>query len=475
MDDVELDLKLRALSESLDENEDPFIGKLVCNKFKVESLIGSGASGSVYKAFHQDLGRWVAIKVLHTNQAFDSKQRARFQREAKLLAAFKNPGVCQILDYETSAQGQPILVLEYVEGKSLKELIASKEFLSAREGLELGIKLCEILGAIHSSGMVHRDIKPDNIKIRRDGSNIAPTILDFGIAKLLQPEEGDSLTTTGGIIGTPAYMSPEQCMGHAVDGRADLYSMALVLYEVCSGRQVFQTGSPVAVMLKHCNDEVVQLKSILKGSSDELRYIDALLSIILISLSKSPDQRYPSAEAMKQDLMLAWQGQGIRRGLQARRIFTAKNLSLVVVTLLFVFACVIGFRYYVYKEKQRDELSKFGSYCERSAPEVARAIFNDSRLNNRETVLHALFPAKIEGLTKAVSSPSKNIEVADVLLLPVEKGIQTVSLVVAKDNKYYLVKLSYALRSVLPPEGAAVEMSSTPCVFKVTIVPDTAR
>jgi serine/threonine protein kinase len=211
--------------------------------YRLESELGAGGMGVVYQATDSRLGRRVAIKVLHDAFAQDPERLARFDREARLLASLNHPNIAAIHGLD-EADGVKFLVLEYVPGETLAERLA-KGPLPFRQALEVGRQIAEALEAAHERGVVHRDLKPANIKITPDDK---VKVLDFGLAKALEeagprgPEENSALITAemtraGTVMGTPAYMSPEQASGKAVDRRADIWAFGCVIYEALSGKR----------------------------------------------------------------------------------------------------------------------------------------------------------------------------------------------------------------------------------------------
>ena len=229
------------------------IGKLLAH-YQIASQIGKGGMGEVYQAKDQKLGRDVAIKVLPAEFARDADRVARFQREAKLLASLNHPNIAAIHGLEES-DGTHFLVLELIEGETLADRIKSGP-IPVEDALKLALQIAEALEAAHEKGVIHRDLKPANIKVTPDGK---VKVLDFGLAKAYigDPEDrnlsnsptlSDAATRQGVILGTSAYMPPEQAKGQTVDKRADIWAFGVVLFEMLSGRQLF-TGETVSETL----------------------------------------------------------------------------------------------------------------------------------------------------------------------------------------------------------------------------------
>lgn len=264
--------------------QDTWIGKRL-GSYKITGLIGTGGSGRVYRARHTILARPAAIKVLRADLNPNIEHLERFLREARTIAQMRHPHIVQLYDFGKT-EDTYYMVMEYIEGDSLgaklKATQASGQLLPGAEVWRIIKQMGEGLTYIHERGVIHRDIKPANILMTEDGNVI---ISDFGVAKLLA---GYGDTTTGAITGTPAYMSPEQAMGQTIDHRADLYSMAVIVYEMLVGRVPFSAPLPVAVILKHLNEEVPSPRQI--NPAVPLHVEAELLRV----LSKRPQDRHQS-------------------------------------------------------------------------------------------------------------------------------------------------------------------------------------
>ncbi len=221
-------------------------------KYTVSKPLGYGGMAAVFLAHHPELDRQVAIKVIHAYLALDPSLGERFRREARLVASLRHPHIVQLHDFDV-ANDQPFMVMEYLEGGSLKQKLDAMhdagKTMPPDEALGLLESIASALDYAHARGAVHRDIKPGNILFTAQGE---PVLTDFGIAKLLN--ELNRLSNTGSIIGTPIYMSPEQASGKPIDARSDIYSLAIVMYEVLAGRAPFDAESPTAVLLKHISE-----------------------------------------------------------------------------------------------------------------------------------------------------------------------------------------------------------------------------
>ena len=274
------------------------IGTLLGGRYRLDAQIGRGGMSTVYRAFDTVLERPVAIKLMHREIASDSDQLERFRREARSVARLNHPHIVTVIDAgeEPSEDGSepgvgaPYIVLEYVQGETLKELIRREGPLPITEAIAYAIELARALGAAHESMIVHRDVKPQNVLIGEEGG---AKITDFGIARTLT-EEG--LTIAGRVLGTTDYVSPEQALGQPVAGQSDLYSLGVVLYEMLTGQVPFTGDSPVAVAMRHVREQVPDVQQLRPEVSA------ATASVVDRAVAKDLDYRYHDAAAMVADL-----------------------------------------------------------------------------------------------------------------------------------------------------------------------------
>jgi len=259
-------------------------------RYEILSELGHGAMGVVYKAQDPKIGRVVAIKTLSAaGQGTELEQyRARFLVEAKSAGRLNHPNIVAVHDVADDDEGKPCLVLEFVEGTTLDRLVAEENIPLARL-LELLAQVARALGYAHAHGIVHRDVKPANIMVTQTGQ---AKLSDFGIAKL----EGTSMTIAGQVMGTPAFMSPEQCTGTGVDARSDIFSLGAVLYTLSTGEKPFPGDTFTSVAYKVVHVSPVPVRELNPALPDQL---DA---IIARSMAKDPKSRYPSADEMAGDI-----------------------------------------------------------------------------------------------------------------------------------------------------------------------------
>lgn len=275
------------------------IGKEL-GQYKILAELGRGGMGIVYKAYQTSLNREVAIKVLPPNLAVDENIVKRFHREAEAAARLSHPHIVQIFDIN-EISGLHFFAMEYLKGETLTQKIEREGPLSLKEAVRITMMVADALNYSHSEGIVHRDIKPGNIMIDPHGH---VKVTDFGLARAI---ESSRLTMTGTIIGTPEYMSPEQARGENLDGRSDLYSLGLVLYEMLTGRIPFEATTPFAVAQKQIYEPLTSPSSIRSEISPVL---DA---IILKVTQKDPKERYQRGEELKNDLELFISGKDLER------------------------------------------------------------------------------------------------------------------------------------------------------------------
>jgi serine/threonine-protein kinase len=281
---------------------DALVGQTLAGKYRIEERISEGGMGTVYRATHVLMEKAVAIKVLHPSLAADDKIVARFTREAKAASRISNPHALNVTDFGESENGIVFLVMEYLRGKTLKEVIRGEGPMPLERVVEVTRQICGALDAAHAEGVVHRDLKSDNIMLEEvAGGNDWAKVLDFGIAKILETEGTDpELTAPNLIIGTPQYMSPEQCsQASGIDARSDIYSLGIILYEMLVGHVPFTGESATAIMLKHLQEpppSVLDERKDLPPSVGE---------VIARALSKLPEERHESAGELAEALASA--------------------------------------------------------------------------------------------------------------------------------------------------------------------------
>jgi hypothetical protein len=268
---------------------DAMIGTVLNGRFRLEERLGSGGMSTVYRAFDETLERWVAIKLMHREYSSLPDQLERFRREARSAAGLSHPHVVTVIDAGED-DGHPFIVLEYVEGSTLKERIRHDGRLQAAEAVAYAIEIGRALEAAHGARLVHRDIKPQNVLIDPDGR---AKVTDFGIARSL---EGDGMTQAGRVLGTTDYVSPEQALGEPVTEQSDIYSLGICLYEMLAGSAPFGGDTHVAVAMKHVREPMPDIRARRPEISA------ALAAAVERATAKDRGQRYRSVGQMVDDL-----------------------------------------------------------------------------------------------------------------------------------------------------------------------------
>jgi len=274
----------------VDAEEIRLVGRRLEGRYELEDEIASGGMGTVWRARDEVLGRPVAVKVLHDHLARDPDLFDRFRREAVAAARLTHPAVVKVFDTGIDG-GVSFIVMELFEGHTLESLLAERGTLEPEEAAGMVRSTLQGLGHAHRHGVIHRDVKPGNILIDRDGY---VKVTDFGIAKAAFA--GDDLTTTGNLLGTSRYLAPEQVTGGPVDARADLYSTGIVLYEALTGRTPFQAETHIATATMRLSKDPVPPRALRSGISRQLN------EVVLRALARDPDDRYQSAEEMAEAL-----------------------------------------------------------------------------------------------------------------------------------------------------------------------------
>lgn len=335
---------------------DQLIGQTFAERYEILEPIGFGGWAQVYKAKHVNLNRIVAIKLLNTSLISDLQSIKRFEQEAKTVSLLTHKNIVAIHDY--GLVPQPYIVMDYLEGESIDELVRQKP-LSFQAAQPMLLQICDALQFAHDHGLVHRDLKPANIMLAREGLN-EPIIkvLDFGLVKFFSNVEGSrsGITKVGETTGSPHYMSPEQCYGQVVDARSDIYSLGCLMHEMLTGERLFKAESILELMNKHISEPP---PLILERHPD--KQIPPLVQEILATaLAKAPADRYQSMSELKQDLQAiteadpekAFADNRKRRQLKRTLSHTASNRKLQIAICSLVLAAVGVFYYVSYGEQK---------------------------------------------------------------------------------------------------------------------------
>jgi len=283
------------------------IGSVIAERYHIAKKLGEGGMGAVYLGEHVKMGRKSAIKVMSSSMANDAEAIARFNREASNASRINHPNVCAIYDFGETTDGLIYLAMEFIEGGSLGDLLDREGTLPLARAADILAQTADALQAAHDLGIVHRDLKPDNIMLTRgrDGHDMVK-VVDFGIAKAMTGEEGQQVTKTGLVVGTPEYMSPEQLSGDTLDGRSDTYALALVFYRMVTGTFPFQAESAQEMMIKRLTDDPLPLGT----ARPDVAFPTALEEAVRHALGRMPSERYATVVEFAQDVARAVAGMG---------------------------------------------------------------------------------------------------------------------------------------------------------------------
>ncbi|GEM_PF-562724 len=276
------------------------IGTTLAARYEFLDVIGEGGVGIVFKARHPRLDKLVAVKMLQA-AALKDHTIARFEREAKAISRLDHPSVAVVYDFGVTERQRPYMVMEYIEGPSLEDIIRWEGAVPLPRVLDVMVPVCDGMEHAHAAGVIHRDIKPSNIMLKQvTGRPPAPKILDFGCAKLTEGDspESKSLTQMGHSFGSPPYMSPEQVRGRALDARSDVYSLGCVIYELVTGRLPHDDDNVVEIMFKHLEAAVVPMRQ----ARPDLAIPEGLERIVARAMEKDADRRYQTMQELKEEL-----------------------------------------------------------------------------------------------------------------------------------------------------------------------------
>ena len=311
----------------------PKIGEIFDGKYEILEILGSGGIGTVFMALQLDCQRLLALKILHEGAALDEEYRARFVREAQALSQVRHNNIVNVYHLGVSENEVPYMAMEYVAGKSIRAILNSLDRMPVIQSLTIIRDAARALSYVHKQGIIHRDLKPENILVVQSPDPDTVKLVDFGLARISNLKD-QRLTSTGELIGTCSYMSPEQCKGKEVDFRSDIYSLSACLYEMIVGEKVFTADSPVGLMYKHINETVP-----LVNSSQVDVFHEVINSIVQRGMSKEPENRFGSME----ELAMAIDG-----ALLDNTVFNSGGITshsarlLQAIGILFIFLVAVG-------------------------------------------------------------------------------------------------------------------------------------
>ena len=276
---------------------DPLLGRMLKERFAVVGVLGEGGMGAVYKAIQQPVGRPVALKVINSDMD-DPHISARFFQEARVVSRLSDPSIVTLYDYGEAEDGSLYMVFEFISGKLLFDMLREGRLAPTR-AVELMLQVLGGLVEAHAMGLVHRDLKPENIMVTANNlGEEKAKVLDFGIAKVVTSDDSGVRTREGIVLGTPRYMSPEQAQDLPLDGRSDLYSLGVILYELLTGNAPFARGAAIEILMAHINNPPPPI-------DPALGVPPPLVAVVMKALSKKAGDRYADAESMAKALKAA--------------------------------------------------------------------------------------------------------------------------------------------------------------------------
>lgn len=289
------DVEVREPRSGISEAPLGLVGRTIDHRYRVDSKLGEGGMGLVYRVTHTLLNKPQAIKVLRREHTRDEEALARFRREAESASGIGNQHIVDISDFGMLADGSTYFVMEYLEGMDLIDTIHLIGYMPEERAIQIAKQVCRALGAAHRAGIVHRDLKPENVfLVERDGTEDFVKILDFGIAKV--GNLPSRITRAGEVLGTPHYMSPEQCEGDNVDHRTDIYAMGVLLYEMVTGQVPHDAETMMGILTKQLYDDPIPPTTRVPHVSAELE------NVIMRCLEKKPSKRYQAMHEIETDL-----------------------------------------------------------------------------------------------------------------------------------------------------------------------------
>ncbi len=287
----------------------PMVQNRLPPRYRVIEEVGQGGMAVVYRAQDETLKREVAIKVLHPHLLSEPESKARLEREARAVAKLQHDNILQIFDYSGSDSPSSYIVTEFIDGQTLKQFVTDRTLPAPEVGVLIGIEIARALGHAHSLGIIHRDVKPENVMVRKDG---LLKLMDFGVAQIVDFER---MTVTGQLLGSPAYMAPEALEGKPLDFRTDVFSVGIMLYQLTTGALPFSGRNPHEVLMRIAEGRFADPRSLNKSVAD------GLFRIIVRALARRPEDRYPTMAALLDDLVQFVTDAGLRDAREELRAY----------------------------------------------------------------------------------------------------------------------------------------------------------
>ena len=277
---------------------DPYIGRDLAGQFRILEKIGSGGMGAVYKAEQPEMRRFVAVKILHPRYLSRPDLVSRFRREARAMSHLSHPNTARVFLYGQLDDGACYFVMEYLAGRNLAQTVRAEGPMDVTRAVNIMVQVCGALEEAHKQGIVHRDLKPENVFLTTQGGiSDYPKVLDFGLAKVTEREMRPGsliLTQEGMVFGTPEFMSPEQARGEKLDGRSDIYSLGIIMYELLTGKLPFDANQPMEFIQKHIKEPPIPLAK----RAPNRDWPAGLWEALEKSLAKQPSQRFGTANEL---------------------------------------------------------------------------------------------------------------------------------------------------------------------------------
>lgn len=354
--------------------------ELINERYQIIGVIGEGGWSTVYKAKDIKLNRLVAVKLLHRHLVSSAEKVKRFQQEAESAAQLTHNNVVVTYDFGVLTDGQPYIVMEFLSGRSLNTLLMEEGRIPHKRLIDLLLPVCEGMHAAHEKGLVHRDLKPANIFVTRDkDGNEVVKVVDFGLAKVVETGQGlaaASLTETGATLGTPAYMSPEQCMGRLLDRRSDIYAIGCIMYEALSGEKAFTGETPFDCMLKHLNEPPIAFAA----QPSPVSVPPSLERAVFRCLAKDPAHRFRTAKELSTELRRAAVeacGSPLGQSAIARIIRPKKQVSPIIAAgLALVLAASVGLFAAFNRVREQEKTEKKQEQIEKQEASLAKLNVN---------------------------------------------------------------------------------------------------